>query len=200
MDATWGLLEWSVGGLRELLTTPRIGLFVLIFVARLLFNRYASPLRRYPGPWVASCSRIWKVWVTYRGHSEHDFMRLHKKYGDVVRTGPNELSLASPRAAKEVFASGKGFRKTDFYWVFPPSEHPDVFTEIREWKHAQLKRYTVAPYSLSAMLKMRPLIQDVEKDLFEKLDGFAAEPGQECDLGNWLHWFAFDVRSRCPEN
>ena len=114
--------------------------------------------------------------------------------GPVVRTGPNELSLASPRAAKEVFTVGKGFRKTDFYWVFPPSNNPDVFTEIRDWKHTQLKRYTNAPYSLSSMLKKTSVIQEVEKDLFQKLDSFATKEKQKCNLGDWLHWFAFDVR------
>ena len=123
------------------------------------------------------------------------FVQFTKVTGPVVRTAPNELSLASPRAAKEVFTVGKGFRKTDFYWVFPPSNNPDVFTEIREWKHAQMKRYTNAPYSLSSMLKMTPVIQKVEKDLFQKLDSFAAKEAQKCDLGDWLHWFAFDVRN-----
>ena len=134
-----------------------------------------------------------KIWFGLVGFLLQNFVQLTRLTGPVVRTGPNEISLASPRAAKEVFTVGKGFRKTDFYWVFPPSNNPDVFTEIREWKHAQMKRYTNAPYSLSSMLKMTPVIQEVEKDLLQKLDSYAKED-QKCDLGDWLHWFAFDVR------
>ena len=95
-----------------------------------------------------------------------------------------------------MFTVGKGFRKTDFYWVFPPPENPDIFTEIREWKHAQMKRFAVTPYSLNTMQKMVPAIDEVQDSLLEKLDGFASGVGgkaKECDLGNWLHYFAFDV-------
>jgi hypothetical protein len=27
---------------------------------KLLYNRYGSPLRKYPGPFLASCSRLWQ--------------------------------------------------------------------------------------------------------------------------------------------
>jgi hypothetical protein len=111
----------------------------------------------------------------------------------VVRIAPNEVSFASPNAAKDILAVGKGFDKTDFYKVFPMPENPDIFTEIREWKHAQMKRFAVTPYSLASMQRLVPCIEDVERQLIEKLDGFAGASGRECDLGDWLHYFAFDV-------
>jgi hypothetical protein len=110
-----------------------------------------------------------------------------------VRIAPNEVSFASPNAAKDIFAVGKGFNKTDFYKVFPPPENPDIFTEIREWKHAQMKRFAVTPYSLASMQRLAPCIEDVERQLIEKLDGFAGNSGKPCGLGDWLHYFAFDV-------
>jgi hypothetical protein len=88
---------------------------------------------------------------------------------------------------------GKGFNKTDFYKVFPPPENLDIFTEIWEWKHAQMKRFAVTPYSLASMQRLAPCIEDVERQLIEKLDGFAGDSRKVCDLGDWLHWFAFDV-------
>ena len=118
---------------------------------------------------------------------------LNYNTGPVVRTGPNELSFSSPHAAKDIFAVGKGVSKTDFYWVFPPAENPDIFTEIREWKHAQMKRVTVKPYSLASMKQMSSRIEGVERELLTKLDVFAASDRISCDLGTWLHWFAFDV-------
>lgn len=38
---------------------PYFILFVLLFV-RPLYKRYSSPLRQYPGPFLASCTRLWK--------------------------------------------------------------------------------------------------------------------------------------------
>ena len=111
----------------------------------------------------------------------------------MVRIAPNEVSFASPNAAKDILAVGKGFNKTDFYKVFPPPENPDIFTEIREWKHAQMKRFAVTPYSMASIQKLVPCIEDVERQLMKKLDGFAGDSRQVCDLGDWLHYFAFDV-------
>lgn len=110
-----------------------------------------------------------------------------------MRIAPDEISFSSPAAARDIFAIGKGFNKTDFYFVFPQAGNPDIFTEIREWKHAQIKRFAVVPYSMASVQKMAPFVDDVERLLMEKLDGYAADPGKACDLGDWLHYFAFDV-------
>lgn len=100
-----------------------------------------------------------------------------------MRVAPNEVSFASPNAAKDIFTVGKGFNKTDFYKVFPPPENPDIFTEIREWKNAQMKRFAVTPYSLASMQRLTPCIEDVERQLVEKLDGFAEDSRLVRDLG-----------------
>jgi hypothetical protein len=50
-------------------------------ILRIVYYRYASPLRLYPGPLLASGSRAWKVWSTYSGKTETDHIRLHEKYG-----------------------------------------------------------------------------------------------------------------------
>lgn len=112
--------------------------------------------------------------------------------GPVVRIAPNEVSLSSPEAALELFKTGKGFHKTDFYGVFPPPENPDIFTETRESVHGMKKRYAATPYSLASMQQCTDRIEGTEQLLISKLDEF--DGGQRiCDLGDWLHFFAFDV-------
>lgn len=44
-------------------------LLPLIFVVRFVYYKYASPLRKYPGPFLASGSRAWK------GRSTHAIVR-----------------------------------------------------------------------------------------------------------------------------
>jgi len=169
-------------------------ILILLFVGRSIKRRYFSPLYKYPGPFLASISRAWKVISTARGHTEHDFIDLHRKYGSVVRIAPNELSFASPQAARDILTAGRGFHKTDFYGVFPPPENPDIFTETREHVHAQKKRVAATPYSMASMLNQSDRIDSVIQLLRAKLDGFAAAGHTKpIDLGNWLHYFAFDV-------
>lgn len=44
---------------------------------------------------------------------------LHKRYGAIVRLGPNEVSFTNLEAIKEIYSSGgSGYDKTEFYTLF----------------------------------------------------------------------------------
>ena len=122
-----------------------------------------------------------------------DHIALHERFGPVVRIAPNEVSLSSPHAARDVLAAGKGFHKTAFYGVFPPPENPDIFTETREEVHAVKKRYASNPYSMATMHGCAGYIEDTERLLVKKLDGMCDSKDQYCNLGDYLHYYAFDV-------
>lgn len=167
---------------------------LVLIVLRFLFRRYVSTLRKYPGPFLASGTRLYTLYITWRGRTHEDHIALHRKYGPIVRIQPNQLSFASPEAARQILAPGKGFHKTDFYWVFPPYGNPDIFTETREEVHAIKKRFVTQPYSLSSIQTLTPWIAQTITTLCRKLDRHAENKvGQPIDLGNFLHWFAFDV-------
>jgi len=53
-----------------------------LFIARLLYKRYASPLRNVPGPFAASFTRLWKLRQMYKGDMEKTNIALHRKYGN----------------------------------------------------------------------------------------------------------------------
>lgn len=116
-----------------------------------------------------------------------------KLLGAIVRIAPNELSFSSPYAAREVLAAGKGFHKTDFYGVFPPADNPDIFTETNEHAHGLKKRYASNAYSMAAMQGLSEYIEDTQKLLKTKLDQKCNSAEQTANLGDWLHYFAFDV-------
>ena len=167
--------------------------FTLLLV-RILSKRYLSPLRKYPGPFLASFSRLWKVRSVASGRTHLEHIDLHRKYGPVVRIAPNEVSVASPEAARTLLSAGKRFFKTDFYGVFPPPENPDIFTEVREDVHAQKKRVANVPYSMAAMQQLSPFINDTIELLAKKIGQHIDEsPSKVFDLGDYLHYFAFDV-------
>lgn len=51
---------------------------------------------------------------------------------------------------------------------------------------------------MKAMQGLAIFVDNTIELLFEKLDGFAEVSGQIVDLGDWLHFFAFDVRLTRP--
>jgi hypothetical protein len=82
-----------------------------VLVAWLVRNRFHNGLHIYPGPILASLTDWWRFWDVYCQRPEVTHLKLHAKYGDVVRLGPNSLSFADPKALKAIYGLNKGYVK-----------------------------------------------------------------------------------------
>ena len=109
--------------------------WVLIVLASVVIygflTRYGTPLRKVPGPFWGSITRLWRVSMILRQRQELVMIDLHKKYGrswilrrcsgflicstgPVVRTGPQEVSISDPAAFKVIYSAGSKFRKPKY--------------------------------------------------------------------------------------
>lgn len=79
-----------------------------VFVAWLLNNKFHAGLNKYHGHWLAGYTDWWRFVDNLGRKTQHTHLDLHRKYGDVVRLGPNVLSFADPRAIKVIYGLNKG--------------------------------------------------------------------------------------------
>lgn len=80
---------------------------------RTLFHR----LRLFPGPRVFALSKFVSIPMDLAGQRPYRVTRWHQKYGDVVRLGPREISVADPRALPVIYgATGASARCTRGPW------------------------------------------------------------------------------------
>lgn len=84
---------------------------VALATARLLFFRYKKGLSKYNGPFLATFTDLWRVSHSYFNMHKPPMVDLHKKYGDIVRVGPNIISFAKPEAIKDIYGPGKAWDK-----------------------------------------------------------------------------------------
>jgi hypothetical protein len=75
------------------------------------YMRYLHPLAKYPGPFIASLTDLWKAYTMYQGQMEYIVRNLHDKHGAIVRIGPNDLVISHPDAVKQIYLSGSSFLK-----------------------------------------------------------------------------------------
>jgi hypothetical protein len=82
----------------------------------LIRRLYFSPLSSFPGPKIAALSNLYKA-NTYRtGRGAKGLREIHEKYNsDIVRVGPNELSIRNVDAVEKIYR-GKYPRGT-FYEI-----------------------------------------------------------------------------------
>jgi len=119
--------------LQELAESPLVLSLIaslFAFAVYLVASYFNSPLKQYPGPFLASesqpkessLSTRWltcvteftNLWRLYH-HSQRSFHteldELHKKYGPVVRVAPNVLDIDYPDLIKSVFNIKGDWRK-----------------------------------------------------------------------------------------
>jgi len=75
----------------------------VIAIIYVVYYRYLSPLAKIPGPFSATISRTWILWHSWKGDMHRTMIQLHKKHGKLIRTGPNELSVADLTAIKRIY-------------------------------------------------------------------------------------------------
>lgn len=62
-----------------------------------------TPLRRIPGPFLASITKLW-IFHKQRGFQRQQVdIDLHQKYGPIVRIGPNEIMVSSPKSLRTIY-------------------------------------------------------------------------------------------------
>lgn len=77
-----------------------------------------SGLQDIPGPVFAKFSNLWRLVETWKGHYERVVQDLHRRHGNVVRVGPNVVSLADPDVIESIYGV-----KTDLPKVGVTSSH-----------------------------------------------------------------------------
>jgi hypothetical protein len=84
----------------------------IAILTAILFFHLRDPLRSVPGPTLAQWSRLWMVYHSQKGDMHRTMLDLHKKYGPLVRTAPNEVSTIDLDATKAIYGKLDHLRLT----------------------------------------------------------------------------------------
>lgn len=85
-------------------TTSLLFVIVVVTLAISVYRLYLHPLAGVPGPRLAALSNIWHAYHARNGRMYLLGKSLHKRYGPVVRVGPNELWFDSKEAFKTIYS------------------------------------------------------------------------------------------------
>lgn len=161
---------------------------------------FRSPLRQYPGPLLARWTNLWRLYHVSTGNSHQIFHDLHKKYGPVVRLGPNLLDLDYPELIKTIYNIQGNWKKTEMYHGSSAKVEGKIiynlFSETDQHEHSRQKRPVAKLYSATGVLAveshMDQMIQKLCEVLTARTNGEKSK-GEALDLGEWLLYFAWDL-------
>ncbi|KAH0162625.1 cytochrome P450, partial [Aureobasidium melanogenum] len=173
-----------------------IGILTLGYaLSWIVYTRFFHPLKHIPGPFWASISRLWMVYRIRQGDMEVVQRRLHAQYGPLVRIAPDEVACADPDAIRQIYRTQAPLKRSHFYHCWGTnnfSKYPDLFVDTNEKSHSNRRRIVNNVYNMSTILTLEPYIDDCSTILMQRLDEFAASE-TVMNLGQWLHWYAFDI-------
>ncbi|RYP80987.1 hypothetical protein DL770_006032 [Monosporascus sp. CRB-9-2] len=158
-----------------------------------LFSYYSSPLRRYPGPFIARWTRLWYLYQASTGKSQLELKRLHDKHGPIVRIAPHIIDIDIPEMIKTIFSTKGDWLKTEFYHGSSALVNGRVvlnlFSQTDPVKHAKERKPIAKHYSPTATTALEPHMDKVINKLCCELEKrFIDGPnrGTVFDLGRWI--------------
>lgn len=88
---------------------------ILVLVAHFTRNYFRKGVSSIPGPFWAKLSNVWRFIDVANGHAESTLHKLHLKYGDYVRLGPNVVSVRNLDVLKTIYGINQGFQKVNTF-------------------------------------------------------------------------------------
>jgi Cytochrome P450 len=175
-------------------TVAFYGLLVIVFLWNL---RCYLRLRHIPGPFIAALTNFPRFRWVLKGDAHKTHVALHRKYGPLVRFGPNMVSVSDAAEIPNIYGFNGKYRKSDFYWVLSfyvkGKAIPGLFATQNEEVHRLLKRPIAGIYSMSNLVSFEFYVDSTIREFFKQLDSRFVQTREVCDFGKWLQMFAFDV-------
>lgn len=163
-----------------------VGLFTSIVFYRLCFHR----LRSFPGPWAAATTKLWHVWKCRGGKNFLVIEELHRQYGPIIRTGPEEITIVDPSVPLALDGPGNRCEKAVWYDFLLPDI---ALNTTRSKKHHDIqRRIWDRAFSSKAFNTHEQLIIDHVKTLTARISQLSREQ-EAIVITDWFYWFAFDV-------
>ncbi|TGO50025.1 hypothetical protein BOTNAR_0408g00010 [Botryotinia narcissicola] len=181
-----------------LLTFAAISLYPAVTV---IYNLCFHPLRKFPGPILWRSSRLPYIISLVRGNLVLDQMKIHEKYGDVVRLAPNEISFTKEEAWNDIYVHRPGHADPTKYpvWYKAPDEMPqNIVTSLDMEGHARFRKALSTSFTETSLRNQSPLIESFADLLINRLNDLvlrtiSQENSTSVDIFKWVSWFTVDV-------
>jgi len=175
-------------------------LFTLLtlYVAFVAWDVFFGALSHIPGPKLNAASNIPKLVMLWTGCETQTMLKLHEKYGPVVRTAPRQVSFTDASAWKVVYGHKTGgktktFVKDPRFYMTDPEATRDIVT-ADDPNHTRQRRILANSFSDKALRDQEPLLKRWAEYMITKLKE-ATAAGEAVDMVSYYNFTTFDVMS-----
>ncbi|KAF1808400.1 putative cytochrome P450 [Eremomyces bilateralis CBS 781.70] len=172
-------------------TTAFTVYFATIFTSIVIYRFFFHRLRHYPGPLLAKVTKFYSFYLTWgkvRYFAEVE--KLHKQYGDYIRLGPRELSIADVDAVPVVHGALSKCTKGPWYQGGHHIEGSSLHTCRDKKEHRDRRRIWDRGFNAKALRDYEPRVMRHTTLLMDQLKERA---GKTLRFSDWVNFYSFDV-------
>ncbi|PLB36896.1 cytochrome P450 [Aspergillus candidus] len=153
----------------------------------LIFYRlFLHPLSHFPGPVGARISSLYSI--QYRHQNTQNLVKLHHKYGPIVRNGSSDLSIVHPKAVEAIYGPKSRCSKAEFYDFAAPNFSLQTYRDYDS--HHRRRRVWSTAFSDKLIRGYEQRVRVYQDKLIAHL---ASMNGQPVDWRKWSNLYSFDV-------
>ena len=161
------------------------GLYGSMCVYRGVFH----PLRKFEGPFLARFSNLYHSWLLVDKSDNYRLMtQLHQKYGEIVRTGPSNLSVNIPEAVQAILGPKSKCTKSPWYDGSLPLVNLHTARDIKT--HELRRKDFNKAFSPAALVAYEERVTPLSSLFCDQIATFGGAP---VDATAWFKYFAFDA-------
>lgn len=121
-----------------------------VYLSMLVYRAFFHRLRAFPGPVAARLSTFYMTYLSAtRGQVYEDVRALHRMYGDYVRVGPTEISIADPDAFNAIHSATSQCERGPWYNILNPTVSLQMVRDRKE--HARRRKAWDRAFSSKGM-------------------------------------------------
>lgn len=162
----------------------------LLVLTRLVWRVFFSPLRIFPGPLLAKLTDLWRATYVYRGRIDLKHLELHRQYGQVVRVGPNCLSIADPNLILKIYTTRNSWKKSNMYKPGDTLSDGHRIANAFNTQDDEWHKHQIAPirrmWGMTKMLQYEPLFDETLMKLVDKFTAKYVDTLKVCHIDEWM--------------
>lgn len=119
-------------------------------------------------------------------------VKMHMKYGPVIRVAPNHLAFCHPDAMNDLSSHRKPGQLENGKEESRSLSVPHSIIGASRTDHTRMRKSMTNGFSQQSMISQQPLIKVYIDKLFEKFQE-ASEKGDKIDAVAWYNYTTFDI-------
>jgi cytochrome P450 len=160
-----------------------LAFFVYVFVRPIIvYLLDPLDLRKYPAPsLLAATTPLWLLRETWLERRSATIEKEHKRLGDIIRVGPNQLLFNDPQAINDIYGhqAVNNISKDEGFYGKMAGDFRDIVNVRDRAEHSRKRRYLANSFALKTVVEMEPVIRANSEKLFARLDSYCTNNNKE---------------------